>query len=320
MPSAGSVAPASPDYESGRRGCRGKDPAPASRRARRTASPGSAAAASPSRRRHERHRRHLERNMHLAAQALRPVLELDVPAEVEPDPPLDEPGPKAAPARLLDRWPALLGPDQMQQELLLARCVLERPQHRNAAGLVRERAVFHRVGGKLMEGKPERDRGAGREMNVVQPGEAEASGLAVLGVGRDLDLEQRPQRGPGPGAFGQEIVRLRQGEQPRLEGAGEVGKTRRRAHRLGGKRLDRRERVLHAVVQLVDEELALLLRLLALGDVDQAADHPLEAPVGGALGDGAVPDPDPVTVAVTDRYSASYCEAWCSNSGWRASS
>jgi len=91
-------------------------------------------------------------------------------------------------------------------------------------------------------------------------------------------------------------------------------------HHLGGERLDRRERVLHAMVQLVDQELALLLRLLALGDVDQAADHPLEAPVGVALGDGAVPDPDPVTVAVTDRYSASYCEAWCSNSGWRASS
>src|SRR3954470_24058255 len=129
MPSAGPVAPASQDYESGRRGCRGKAPAPAWRGARRTASPGSAAAASPSRRRHERHRRHVEGDVHLAAQALRPVLELDVAAEVEPDPPLDEPGPKAAPARLLDRRPALLRPDQMQKKLLLARRILERPHH-----------------------------------------------------------------------------------------------------------------------------------------------------------------------------------------------
>ncbi|MFL5144848.1 MAG: hypothetical protein ACJ8DP_16135 [Microvirga sp.] len=65
--------------------------------------------------------------MHLAAQALRQVLELDLASELQGNPALDEPGPKAAPARLLDRRPALLGPDQVQQELLLARRILERP-------------------------------------------------------------------------------------------------------------------------------------------------------------------------------------------------
>src|SRR5829696_46657 len=142
------------------------------------------------------------------------MFELDVAAELERDPPFDEAGPKAAPARLLDRRPALLGPNQMEEKLLLARRILERPHHRNAAGLVRERAVFHRVGGKLMEGKPERDRGAGPEMDIVQPGKADATGFAALRIRLDLNLEQRPQRGPGPSTLGQEVVGPRQREQP----------------------------------------------------------------------------------------------------------
>ena len=80
--------------------------------------------------------------MHLAAQALRPVLETDVAAEVEPDPPLDEPGPKAAPARLLDRRPALLGPDQMQKELLLARRIFSSVQITETLPVSFERAPY----------------------------------------------------------------------------------------------------------------------------------------------------------------------------------
>ena len=44
-----------------------------------------------------------------------------------------------------------------------------------------------------------------------------------------------------------------------------------RTHRLNGERLDGRERVLHAVVQLVYQQRALLFGALALGDIDGRA-------------------------------------------------
>jgi hypothetical protein len=54
------------------------------------------------------------------------------------------------------------------------------------------------------------------------------------------------------------------------------------------------------MIELVDQELALLLGLLALGDVDQAPDDPAEPSGCVALGDGAMPDPDPMAVAMAD--------------------
>src|SRR3954454_15482914 len=205
------------------------------------------------------HRWHLELDAHLAAQSLGQVVELDLAAELERDPPLDEPGAEAAPARRLDRRPALLRPDQVEVELLLPDRMLERPDDRDAAGLVRQRAIFDRVRRKLVEGETERDRGARSEMHVVQPGEADARRLRALRIRLDLDLEQSPQRGAGPSTLGQEVMRPRQREQPLLEGGGEVGEIARRAQGLVGERLDRRERVLDPMIELVDQELALLL-------------------------------------------------------------
>ena len=65
----------------------------------------------------------------------------------------------------------------------------------------------------------------------------------------------------------QQVVQLGQGDQAPLERGPFIGERGCALQRLRGDRLHGRERVLDAVVQLVDEQLLFLVRDSPLGDV-----------------------------------------------------
>jgi hypothetical protein len=88
-------------------------------------------------------------------------------------------------------------------------------------------------------------------------------------------------------------VGVRQRDEARLEGAAGFLDGLGAAQRLDGDRLHGREGVLHAVIELVDEKLQVVLCVPPGGDVE---DRPDDAAYGARLvphREGAVPHPHP---------------------------
>ena len=77
-----------------------------------------------------------------------------------------------------------------------------------------------------------------------------------------------PQIGAAPVLLGQDVVGLGQRHQPAGKRASRLRQAGGAAQGLAGDRLDHGKRVLDAVVELVDQQLALFLAALALGDVE----------------------------------------------------
>src|SRR5690606_39935042 len=75
-----------------------------------------------------------------------------------------------------------------------------------------------------------------------------------------------------PLCLGEEIVDTTEREQPAVKGAQNVTPYAGAADGLNGKRLNGCEHVLDAMVQLIHQRLLMLLRLLALADVDHHVD------------------------------------------------
>ena len=101
---------------------------------------------------------------------------------------------------------------------------------------------------------------------------AELHALALAAIGLQLGAEHVAEGGARPARRVEEVVGVGERHQARLDALeGGVG-IRGRAERLRDDRLDRGERVLDAVVELVEEEALALLGLLALGRVHDDAE------------------------------------------------
>ena len=101
--------------------------------------------------------------------------------------------------------------------------------------------------------------------------------------------------GPPPLAQGEQVVGLGDGEQSQLEGLQELLPRSRVAPGLRGDRLDRRERVLHPMVELVQQDLVAFLGLAPVGDLHR---HPDQALGSVRIGDHVAAHVDPMHGAV----------------------
>ena len=97
--------------------------------------------------------------------------------------------------------------------------------------------------------------------------------VAALAIGRQFLLRDVVQVGVAPGVARQQIVGLRQGQEPALEGFPELRRVRTWSAGSGRDGLHGRQGVLHPVVQLVEKKPLLLLGLLARGDVLEDPDE-----------------------------------------------
>ena len=86
-------------------------------------------------------------------------------------------------------------------------------------------------------------------------------------IGTNRGGHDGPQVRAGPMAARQLIVRLAQRQQAPLERLAECLRRSSVARGLRGQRLHRRQRVLHAMIELVHQELLAVLRFLARGNV-----------------------------------------------------
>src|SRR5687768_13420356 len=94
------------------------------------------------------HARVREADLEFADEACRSKDEADCPVLILTQAPLDEARPEAAPLRLLHTWSARFRPPQAKQR----GCgCLGRPLDTDAAVRTGQRAVFHRVGGELLQ-------------------------------------------------------------------------------------------------------------------------------------------------------------------------
>lgn len=162
-----------------------------------------------------------------------------------------------------------------------ARPGLDAPADGQPAGRRRERPMLACVPGKFvqdegeLDGEPRLDQGRGPfERHPVAP-----PAQPVRGRGSDLQrvCDQDIDRHPGHLARDEAVVHAGERLDPAAEARDEGLEARRPPERLSGDRLDRRERVLHAVVQLLDQLPLQRLGPSAGGDVAGdlgGADHP----------------------------------------------
>ena len=115
----------------------------------------------------------------------------------------------------------------------------------------------------------------------------------TVGMGAQLLLDQRPQRGAVPIVGDEKILRATDGHEPRAEALQEVIDRARARRGLTGDGVDHGKQVLRAVGELAQQQTKLILRLLPLGDVDgdgggaddaaaiiaQRLDHEIERPL-----------------------------------------
>src|SRR4051812_2397676 len=132
-------------------------------------------------------------------------------------------------------------------------------------GIDRERTVLRRVGAKLVQCHRERNRTLGTQ---TQRRSIDDERLAVRRT-------MRPQRSPYdlmklrtvPVLVGEHIVHFAQIQQPRLERPLGAFVDAAVPEGLRRQRLHDRERILDAVIELIEQKVAMLLCILAIADV-----------------------------------------------------
>lgn len=155
-----------------------------------------------------------------------------------------------------DGRPAALGPGQLE-----AAARAGGPVQPDVARLHRKRAELDGVGGQFVQGQREGVGGAGREEEVgALPTRLAGSYGPQFGRGQVVDGGAAPPRG------GEKLVRAGHGLQPAAEGLQEGVERRGALGRLLGQGLDGGQHVLHPVVQLGHELLALVV--LEVGEAD----------------------------------------------------
>ena len=187
---------------------------------------------------------------------------IDIPLERLTDDVLDH---RPAETRTLRRahfGPSPLLPDELQLGGLLA----ELPFDTDVAARLRQRSVFRRVGGELMQREPEILHGLGLQHHVLAfDGDLLAEAIGMLA---QLLLDQHTQRRAMPIVGDQEVVRAADGHEARAEAIEEILDRTRAGRSLPGDRVDHGEQILGAVGQLAQQETKLILIGLALADVD----------------------------------------------------
>jgi len=213
-------------------------------------------------------------------------VDLRLAAELAAGDALEQGGAEAAAGGRRDWRAAALGPGQFETAAGPGR-----PLHLDAAGLGRERAVLHRVGGQLVQRQRQRVGGPRIEHDLrAGPARLAWREPAELGGGDVADLGPAPARGGQQGVGGgHRLEPAGEGLQESVERGGLAG-------RLGGQRLHRRQHVLHPVVQLGHERVAGVVLGAPLSDVAHDADHALGLPGRGA---GAV-NPEHASVVRPD--------------------
>ncbi len=125
---------------------------------------------------------------------------------------------------------------------------------------------FCRIGGELVQRKPEILHGLGLQHHVLAfDGDLLAEAIGMLA---QLLLDQHAQRRAMPIVGDQEIVRAADGDEPRAEAIEEILDRARARGGLPGDGVDHGEQILGAVGQLAQQEAKLILVRLALADVD----------------------------------------------------
>ena len=175
---------------------------------------------------------------------------------------LDEIGAEAATLRLGNRGPAAFDPFDLRQRIVDL-C----PTDSDAAASNAERAEFRRIGGKLMDREPQRQRIVGRQFGM-RPDQFQRM-VFVAGIRCQFDLDHRADRRGAPLRLGEQIMRGRKRTDAPVEPFGEFIEIVRPAPRERNDREYVGERVLDSVIELTRERIA--DRVLLLEPADRAA-------------------------------------------------
>ena len=145
--------------------------------------------------------------------------------------------------------------------------VAELPMDAHAAAAARERAIFLRVRGKLVQREAEILHGLRLQHHVLTVDD-DLSAHAVRSMHAQLLLDQGPQRGAVPIIGDEQILRAADGDQPRAEAIEKVVDGLGARGGLPGDGLNNGKLILRAVGELAQQQTELVLSFLPLGDLD----------------------------------------------------
>src|SRR5215469_10476763 len=205
----------------------------------------------------------VERGINRADEARRCKGQSDLAGEVMCKTLLDEARSEPTPAWRPDRWPPALGPAKPKPSWITGD---QQPVYLYAPRSIRQSAILEGVGGQLVQGHRQRQH-AIRPKSDKRSGHPKAGRLYVAGIGRHGVSHNPVQAGSFPCLSREHIMGFGERREPHLEGIARLGQRRGIAQGLHREELHRRQRILDAMVQLVEQQLAMLLLPLALADV-----------------------------------------------------
>ena len=136
----------------------------------------------------------------------------------------------------------------------------------DGAGLDRQRAVFHRVGGQFVDDEAERDRGARGDL-FFQIAQRQPRTVRRH-EGREFGHDDVMRGHVRPRVFGQQAVGRCQRPKPAVEGLVEAFQRILVHQRAAADRLDQCQRVLHAMVEFAHQKQLVFLGRLSLREID----------------------------------------------------
>ena len=224
----------------------------------------------------------LDRRVDGADHALRLPVDAHLALQLGGEPALDHARAEAAMRGRRHRRPACLLPAQAEA------AVVGRPSNRHPAALGREGAVFERIRTELVQGHRQGDRALGPQPEIVA-GEAHP-----FAGGAQRGADDRGEAGAVPSLVGQQVVHRAEVQQPLLEGRTCIGADVLQGQ--GRDRLHDRQRVLHPVIELVQQQLEMVLVAVPLGHVGSGRHAALQIAAFAAQRCGAHQQHLPVAV------------------------
>src|SRR5215475_3639379 len=179
------------------------------------------------------------------------------------------------------------------------------PAHQHAAVAVGKCPVLGRVGGKLVQHHSQRLHRLRRQRHARA-----SDGNIVGGVGCKFAADDFLERDTLPATATQQFVHSCQGRNAPIEGGNEIGHRCIGVLRLRDDCPDGGEQVLRPVVELGIEDIPMLLRLLALGDIDIDAYHALWRAIVAIHDETARLDPAQLTFAHEAVFDAVFAPAF----------